>query len=133
MPSDLTVLPKFWTPSSQSPHDMIIITKANKGFGGVCSTKRGLATRAWTDHVAALRKAVMAGDNRITMEKICGGAPSYTAIHGVAPGLGAKRYHLRYQESDRPRPNSVEGVSPEWGLRLDFIVREEAQHHDLHN
>ena len=70
MPSDLTVLPKFWTPSGQSLHDMIIITKANKGFGGVCSTKRGLAARAWTDHVAELRKAVMAGDNRITMEYI---------------------------------------------------------------
>ena len=67
---DNTVLPRFWEPKASAVHEVLIMTKGINGFAGLCLTRRGLAARAWTSHVAEMRKAILSGDPRITAENI---------------------------------------------------------------
>ena len=67
---DITVLPRFWEAKQSSIHEILIMTKGVAGFAGICLTRRGLATRAWTSAVAEMRKALLSADPRITAENI---------------------------------------------------------------
>ena len=63
---DTTVLPKFWTPSVPDLHAMLISTADVPGAAGVAMTRRGLALRVWTAHIAAARKMLLHNDPRLT-------------------------------------------------------------------
>ena len=68
--SDATVLPRFWAPTCQDLHDMLIITANVTGNAGLVLTKRGLALRVWVDKIGEARKAILADDPRIIEENL---------------------------------------------------------------
>ena len=65
-PQANTVLPKFWPATASDLHGMLISTKAIPGSAGAALTRRGLALRVWTTHIAQARAKLMHDDARLT-------------------------------------------------------------------
>ena len=68
--TDLSVVPKFWPPSSRDLAEIRIVTQNTAGFAGIALTRRGLAVRAWNDNIASIRRAVLPTDPRLTKENM---------------------------------------------------------------
>lgn len=69
-PTDVSVVPRFWSTTPRDLNDARIILKDVQGFAGLVVTKRGLATRAWDSEIAAVRAAVLPNDIRLTKENM---------------------------------------------------------------
>ena len=67
-PEDTTILPRFWDVTGQDIADMRITTKGIPGAAGIVVTRRGLALRIWTKHIAQARQALLPSDSRLTDE-----------------------------------------------------------------
>lgn len=67
-PGDTTVLPRFWDVTQQAFAEMRITTKGIQGAAGLVVTRRGLALRIWTKHIAEARRALLPSDSRLTDE-----------------------------------------------------------------
>lgn len=67
---DLTVVPRFWPPTAKDLNELQIIIRNTPGFAGIALTRRGLAVRAWNPNIAAIRKAVLPTDPRLTPENL---------------------------------------------------------------
>ena len=65
-PNDTTVLPRFWPVSAQDLADVRITTKGIEGAAGLIVTRRGLALRIWTKHIAQARQALLPKNARLT-------------------------------------------------------------------
>ena len=68
--SDVTVLPRFWAPTVQDLHDMLIVTREVMGNAGLVLTRRGLALRVWKQQIGAAWKVLLADDPRLVTENI---------------------------------------------------------------
>ena len=63
---DLTIVPRFWQTDKQAKDEALRMSSSISGFAGLVHTRRGIAVRAWCKHVAAVRKIILAHDERIT-------------------------------------------------------------------
>lgn len=67
---DLSVVPCFWQPTVRELNEVRIVLQGVKGCAGLALTRRGLAPRAWDSGIAAVRRAVLPTDGRLTKDNI---------------------------------------------------------------
>ncbi len=63
---DLTIVPRFWQTDKHAKDEALRMSSSIAGFAGLVHTRRGIAVRAWCKQVAAVRKIILAHDERIT-------------------------------------------------------------------
>ena len=64
-PIDTSVIPKFWEVSVRGLRELNIGIDGVKGVAGAILTRRGLAIRAWTTHIAEVRRNMLPNDSRL--------------------------------------------------------------------
>ena len=63
--SDSTIIPRFWQCDKSGKEEAVRAAASLKGFGGLITTKRGIAVRAWVDQIGSIRSILMPHDERI--------------------------------------------------------------------
>eukprot|EP00438_Fugacium_kawagutii_P017232 Skav228671 [mRNA] locus=scaffold1332:376603:381260:- [translate_table: standard] len=61
---DVTILPRFWAVPPPSRDQALRSASGSEGYAGLVVLKRGIAIRGWCSAIAAIRKTVLAADER---------------------------------------------------------------------